>query len=349
MSLFIGKSQPGTVFQLLGLDENSATFALGWTMERSPHLAGLFLGDVLRGPSEPCSIHIELQRHGRDGGFTDMELRRASDVHVIVEAKRGMVLPTIDQLVRYRPRFDQVATGSNALVSLSALGRDIAERRLPKDVDGVPLVHIAWRDVVALAKVALRARGGYEERVWLRQLIQHLEAFAAMDMTRDNMVYVVSLGSGSIRSESPYTWVDVVKGGRYFHPIGQRWPTQPPNYIGFRYAGELRSVHRIVRHDVVRDVSSVNPLWPTTAADHFVYELGPAMRPPSTMRAGVPGDAVQRSARVYAAIDTLLTGEFSLLGKAVDATKRRLAAAGLIASLDGTQGADSGNELDIEG
>jgi len=73
----------------------------------------------------------------------------------------------------------------------------------------------------------------------------------------------------------------------------------------------------------VNDVSKVNPTWCSTNVDHFVYKLGPAMKPPKILRAGGPSDSVKRSARVWCAIDTLLSGQFEQLGEARDETIRR--------------------------
>lgn len=41
MTLAIRASFPKNVFELMGKDENSATYALGWTLERSPCLASI--------------------------------------------------------------------------------------------------------------------------------------------------------------------------------------------------------------------------------------------------------------------------------------------------------------------
>jgi hypothetical protein len=109
----------------------------------------------------------------------------------------------------------------------------------------------------------------------------------------------------------------VEKDRSYFHPVGNHWPVQPPNYIGFRYRGCLQSVHRVAVFQVVRDVATVNSRWCTTDGDHFVYSLGPPMRPARTLALG------PRPVR----LDTLLSGEFDTLAAARDETQRRQAAA----------------------
>lgn len=325
MSLAIRSAFPKNVFELMGKDENSATYALGWALERSPELASLLAARIASGPVQSNEIRIELQASGEDRGFTDVEIRCGSELHAILEAKQRFEIPSIAQLKRYRPRLDIEPARCRSLVSVSALPESIACRRLPNELDGVPVKHISWGELRGLAKKARQQASGLEEKIWLRELIEHLEDYAAMSRTRDNLVYVVSLGSDAMRDDSTHTWIDVVeKDKRYFHLVGNHWPTQPPNYIGFRYRGKLHSVHRIESFDIVTDVSTVNPHWCSTTQDHFVYKLGPAMRPAQELRAGGPEDTVKRSARVWCAIDTLLSGQFRQLGQARDETKRRL-------------------------
>lgn len=328
MTLAIRTSFPKTVFELMGKDENSATFSLGWTLERSRSLAAILVERLAGQAIDASDIRIALQTHGHDRGFTDMEIRCGGKLHAILEAKQGFELPSIEQLRRYRPRLDIEPAARRILVSASAVAQSIAVRRLPSHIDGAPVTHLSWGSIRGMAKAARRQADSLEEKLWLRELIRHLEGYAAMERSRDNLVYVVSLGSDAMRSDGNRTWIDVVeKDGRYFHPVGNNWPTQPPNYIAFRYRGQVRSVHRIERHDIVFDVSTVDPTWVSTNADHFVYTLGPAMRPAKPLRAGGPDDTVKRSARVWCAIDTLLTGQFDQLGKARDETKRRQEAA----------------------
>lgn len=330
MTLAIRASFPKNAFELMGKDENSATYALGWTLERSPNLASLLSASLAGRTIDASGIRISLQANGDDRGFTDMELRCADQLHAILEAKQGFALPSVDQLTRYRPRLDIEPALQRVLVSVSAMAEEVARRRLPADIRGVPVMHLSWGAIRGIAKAARQFAGSFEEKLWLRELINHLEGYAAMDRARDNMVYVVSLGSGPMREDGQRTWIDVVeKDRRYFHPVGNTWPSHPPNYIAFRYRGQLQSIHRIESYDVVLDVSSVDPSWVSTSVDHFVYALGPAIRPAKTLKAAGKEDSVQRSARVWCAIDTLLSGEFDQLGEARDETKRRLAEAEL--------------------
>ena len=324
MSLSIRSVFPRNVFELMGKDENSATYALGWALERSPSFARLLVEAIAGRPIDVSDLRIALQKRGDDRGFTDIELRCDKALHAIVEAKQGFELPGIEQLSRYRPRLREAGFDTVALVSVSATPEPIARLKLQTEVGAVPVKHLSWGAVRGLAKAAKSACSGLEEKLWLRELIDHLGDYAAMNRTRDNMVFVVSLGSNAMRYDCDHTWIDVVVQDRsYFHPVGNHWPMQPPNYVAFRYRGQLQSVHRIESFDIVNDVSTVNPTWCSTDVDHFVYKLGPAMKPARPLWAGGTNDSIKRSARVWCAIDTLLSGEFEQLGHARDETQRR--------------------------
>jgi hypothetical protein len=143
-----------------------------------------------------------------------------------------------------------------------------------------------------------------------------------MERLTDNTVYVVSLSTKSMVAGKSHTWVDVVEKDRcYFHPVGNGWPVQPPNYIGFRYKGRLQSVHHIESFEVVRNLASQNRRWPKTNKnkDNFVYRLGPPMRPHHIIKTG----NIYKNGRVRCAIDTLLSGAFATISEARDETKRR--------------------------
>jgi len=143
-----------------------------------------------------------------------------------------------------------------------------------------------------------------------------------MERQIDNKVFVVALGQEPMVDGQSHTWIDVVEQDQcYFHPVGNRWPVQPPNYIGFRYRGRLQSVHHIDSFQVVQNLAASNPLWLQTDSDHFVYRLGPPMRPAREMRTG----NIYRNGRVWCAIDTLLSGAFATIADARDETDRRLA------------------------
>lgn len=320
MTLLVRGSEAKSVFSLLGFGENSATFALGWVLEQCPSFRAKLFDKLLNDPCEG-SATIALQKHVSQGGFTDIELWIGQRFHVIVEAKIGWALPSIEQLQGYRARMGQDPAVSSKILTVSAADERYAALYLPKAIDGVEVQHLSWGDITRLADEAYPLCQTNEQKMWLRQLNEHLRGYASMDRRNSNSVYVVSLSGDAIKEGSSHTWIDVVTGeGRYFHPVGNSWPAEPPNYIAFRYWGQLQSVHHIRGSTAVRDLSAVNPLWPESDVDHFIYELGPAMKPPKELRNG----KVVRSTRTWCAIDTLLSGEFETISDAANETKRRL-------------------------
>jgi len=322
MALSLHGTCPTSVFRLSGADENSASYALGWTLEQSPHYRKLVVEAVFGEVLDVDDMVIALQKHDRDGGYTDVELQAGRRYHAILEAKRWWDLPGVPQLQRYLPRLAACRADRQRLISVSAADRSHAQRCLPSELEGVGICHLSWRDLQTLARKAQALATGSQEKLWLRQLIQHLQEFASMERHTDNKVFVVALGHEPMVAGQTHTWIDVVqKDHCYFHPVGNNWPVQPPNYIAFRYSGRLQSVHHIDGFDIERNLSTRNPLWLPTDTDHFVYRLGPPMRPAREMRTG----NIFRNGRVWCAIDTLLSGAFNTISEARDETQRRLA------------------------
>ena len=80
-----------SVFSLLGANENDLTAALGWTLRSSPKLLAALTGSLEPAPQAPTTaIDLEVSD---DLGRTDLELH-GSDHAVVIEAKRGWLLPT---------------------------------------------------------------------------------------------------------------------------------------------------------------------------------------------------------------------------------------------------------------
>lgn len=322
MALRLFGTAPTSIFSLRGKDENSATIALGWALDRCPSFRDAFIADLVgHAPREEDEIVVDLQRHDEKGGFTDIEIVGKNFCHLIVEAKCGWTVPSREQLETYAQRLPKLSKAARHILSLSAATRDYAARRLPKKIDDIPVSHRSWSAIKRLVEAAHRNAGAYEEKLWLRHLSRHLEDYVSMQNPRDNLVYVVSLSAEPIKEGDAYTWIDVVeKDRRYFHPVGNRWPVLPPNYIGFRYYGQLQTVHHIDDYEVVPDLSERNPRWPKTDFDHFVYTLGPAMKPAKPVRTG----NIFRNHRVRCAIDTLLSGAYKTISDARDETSRRV-------------------------
>lgn len=318
MTLTVPKGSISNVFQLAGFDENSASFALGWVLENSPALRQSVTQAIFKRAIEIDDPRVTLQRHAEDGGYTDLELRFGGNYHVIMEAKRSWQPPTVTQLKRYLPRMVGSNQRNMRLVSISAADINYASTRLPKELGGVKVVHMSWGMLKKLCLQASRNKLPFDERMWLRHLVEHLKEYIWMERLSDNTVLVVSLGKQLLSKE--YTGVDMVeKDRRYSHPVGGHFPKEPPNYIGFRYNGKLQSIHHVDNYKIVTNLAKENRRWPSTNSDRFVYYLGPPIKPSKDVRSGNIRDL-----RLSCAIDTLLSGEFATIMEAYKATKLRL-------------------------
>jgi hypothetical protein len=315
-ALRIANRQVSTVFDLLGTKENDLTYSLGWALSRAPRLLAALVRDVLGHEVSVAGAEVHLQQHGADAGFTDMEL--VSDrFHIIVEAKRGWILPRTAQLERYERRLAQ-AKGETCLVTLSDYSREFAARRALAVRGGTRVTHLSWGDVHSLAGCRVRA---VNERRVLSELRQYLEGVIRMQDQRSNEVYVVSLGT------APTSWclvapTQLVEQKRvYFMPAGERgFPKEPPNYMGFRYHGRLQSIHHVEGWSVPESLHEAVPEARDQNDPHFLLRLGPPIVPQHEVRSGPI-----RASRRWAALDLLLTA--SSIPEAVEETKRRLGAA----------------------
>jgi hypothetical protein len=138
----------------VGNDEDSISRAIAWGLRRSPEFLGRFLRLAINwrrplGDVQPA-IHQQDGRHG----ITDLEIVQGGDFHVIVEAKRGWILPQRDQLDKYASResFRNSSAASKALVTLSECSREYAKTRGPSEVRGIRVHHVAWADLAAEAE-----------------------------------------------------------------------------------------------------------------------------------------------------------------------------------------------------
>jgi hypothetical protein len=153
---------------------------------------------------------------------------------------------------------------------------------VPADVKDIPVKSISWRRFQNMALHSM-AHASHEEKRLLKQLVYYLDKVTSMQNQNSNMVYVVSLSSGTF-SDSEITFIDVVeKFGKYFHPVGGSkggWPVEPPNYIAFRYHGALQSIHHIESYTVIENFYPHFPVpkKSPTAEPHYLYTLGAAIK-----------------------------------------------------------------------
>lgn len=322
--MLIRGEKPTSVFGLTRNDENSATTALAWCIEKVPALRL----EVLRllGVDDDIELAIRNQAYDNDRGFTDLELTSGTALHAIIEAKVGWQVATLGQLERYVPRLASSPARHRLLVSVSAADAFGAKRHLPSNVAGIPVKHISWSDFEAAARRAMSATRSPLDRLWLDQLSAHLKGYTMTSSIFDARAYVVSISRDRMKEDNPLTWIDVIEQQqRYFHPVGTKgWPNIPPAYIGFRWRAQFRSVHFVEHFCITERLQDVDPRWPDTTSPHFVYSLGPAMAPAKPMPLG----AIHPSMRNWISLDLLLSGISEDYGDAVGRMRLRNESAG---------------------
>jgi hypothetical protein len=319
-----------TVFDLLGDKENDITYSVGWGLSESEGFALALLDDVL-----PADISagakvdaVKLQQGISGAGFTDIEVEAETDkdrVHLVIEAKRGYDLPTLQQLTKYATRTDSAPT---ALLVLAEASRHFVKGKLPEEVEGVPVHYRSWRDLKQLTTATASESRRHAEKRLLRDLSRYLRGLMTMQNVSSNLVYVVSLG-GEIENTGISFRDIVVEHDTYFCPIGGTrggWPKEPPNYLGFRFDGKLQQIRHVEHYRVVEDDhAGFEPLkgkvdW--AHERHWLFSLGPPIVPAKEVRTG----KLWPTHRGWIAIDLLLTCE--TVAEARDKTQQRSEAAG---------------------
>jgi hypothetical protein len=318
----------GTVFDLLGNKENDITYSLGWALAESDRLSSALLEDVVSpGRAVLTADSVRLQEGISGAGFTDIEILAGDgDIHIVIEAKRGYDLPYQTQLEKYATRTQPPPT---ALVVCAEASADFVTDKLPSVIAGVPVLYRSWRDIEALVSFTANNARRHAEKRLLRDLSRYLRGLMTMQDVSSNLVYVVSLGRKIEGAEMSYRDV-VVEHDTYFCPVGGGsggWPKEPPNYLGFRFDGRLQQVRHVEAYRITDDnYAGFEPLkgkvdW--SDERHWVFSLGPVMRPMHEVRTG----NLYRAQRVWVALDLLLTCE--TIAEARDKTKLRFAEAGI--------------------
>lgn len=312
------------VFQLIGILENDITKSIAWALCKCPILLKKTIFETLKIDIEPEKVRISYQEFEKDKGITDLEITDDELFYIIVEAKRGWILPSAEQLKLYSERREITRSKAKhkVIITMSECSEEYANTYLPfHEINNVPIIHLSWKTIYELTSKSIADSSNFQKNI-LKELLEYLGGIMTMQNRDSNWVYVVSVGTGH-PNNCELTWIDFVeKYKQYFHPVGGKggWPKTPPNYIAFRYYGQLQSIHYIDSYEVTRNLHEIFPEMPNEELDenHFVYKLGPAIKPIHTVKTG----KLYPSLRVWAMLDTLLTSKTVL--EARDISKARL-------------------------
>ena len=289
-----------SAFDLLGRDENDLTAALAFTLARSPGLLRCILRRLAPdADSEDAVLRLET---ADEQGRTDLEISTSTCL-IVIEAKRGWLVPDEAKLAKYAPRIANYGTG--ALVSLPAASTQWARQILPAVIQGIPVIHLPWEQVrTDLTTARTVARG--QERAWLDEFHDYLRKAITMRDPADSWTYCVVISNDRPGNGGSRTFRDFVTGeGCYFHPYGKGWPRTPPNFLAFRWDGRVQRIHRVIHSEII---PALQVRWPDipeapdTARPHAVYHLGPPL--PGTP---FPNGAQYRAQRRWVILDHLLT------------------------------------------
>lgn len=324
-SLYLHNYKIDSIFQLLGEHENDMSYSVAWALSNSSS----FLYQVLKKLGvkqifDIDSIDINLQSYEKNRGITDIEIIYEDVFHIIIESKRGWILPSRTQLEKYSKRKSFLLSRANykAIVSLSECSCDYAINNLEvTSVNGIDIIPMSWKELCLLAEKAKRSCS-HKETHLLDELLTYFKGLITMQNINSNMVYVVSIANNTPDGWE-ISWIDIIEQKkRYFHPMGiNGWPKDPPNYIGFRYYGKLQSIHHIEKYDVVKNLHKCIPEIPSFNEDtpYFVYKLSKPIKPINTVKTG----KVYPNGRVWCMLDTLLISK--TIAEARNLTQKRLA------------------------
>lgn len=303
-------SEVTSVFQLIGTLENDITKSIAWALANCPVFLKEIISEILNVDVDPNKVRIKYQDFEKNKGITDLEITDDDLVYIIVEAKRGWILPGDSQLTLYTERraIQQSSAKYKAIVSMSECSTDYADSYLPfKQKNGIPVYHLPWKRIYEIADKA-RADSSNAQKILLKELMRYFGGIMTMQTKESNWVYVVSLGT-SKPDKCDLTWIEIVQSHlKYFHPMGGNgWPKEPPNYIAFRYGGQLQSIHHIEDYVVTKNLHNEIQEMPDVVEKipHFVYKLGTAIVPSKVVKTG----NIYASGRVWAMLDTLLTSD----------------------------------------
>lgn len=317
MKLLRGRESIVTLFDLLGDKENDMTAGLGFVLARSSVFLERLLKDLTGYKGSVTEAEVRLQTRTRTGAITDVRIDIPEELSVVIEAKRNAQLPSIGQLRKYAKDLKESGAPTKRLVALTNATDEFATAMLPNKVKRIDVVHRSWRSVKELAEKS-RATEKNNVKRWLDEFVEYLEGVTQMETRDSNLVYVVSLGSGTPKGWK-ISWIDIVaKRRRYFYPCGPRWP-DPPNYLGFRYWSRLRSIHHVGRYEMFTNPHDLFPEIPSNDwGPHYCFKLGPPIKPPHDVKVG---RRIVHAARVWCMLDTLLTCK--TISDALTETKRR--------------------------
>ena len=143
-----------SIFQLIGDKENDITKSIAWALNKCPVFMKKIVYEIFGIDVDPDNVDILYQNYDAATGITDIEMTDRNSFHLIIEAKRGWILPGSEQLTKYslREDFRKARVPNKAIVSMSECSLEYAKSNLPfEEVNCVPVKHLSWGRLHELA------------------------------------------------------------------------------------------------------------------------------------------------------------------------------------------------------
>lgn len=268
-----GRRTVASVFGVRGYKEVHMTDALAFVMSRVPALIASLKNTNGTEQPEP-SYHLYTQRTDHHKTRTDIELENDTN-HIIIEAKRGIRVPSKKQLVHYTKRFTDEHK-AHELWIISDSPTNFAKSKLDDYQLKKSWRFFSWRDVQSAAR-RIVADSAIPAQLWLNELITYLDEHLRR-IDRPDMVYIIPLGSNPVpgRSMSSIELLDTRH--MYVHPVGRGRPQASASLLGFRYRGKLQSIHKVLNMYEKKQLPGTFTITGVPQnGRHRMYELGPSL------------------------------------------------------------------------
>lgn len=306
-----------TPFGLLGTDENSLTFALGYTMRHCPRLLQMLLTAVgLKGfhigTLNNAKIHLQ---EATKEGITDIEVRIPNRLHLIIEAKVGLNVPTIGQCSKYIEKIETTLKASPSTKAKLVILLDTDPKPTldvyHREGSGCKrfLTGIHWASLLDMQPNLLAEYpADSTEGSWLRAFYDFLEQEFEMKSYTDE-VWIVPTNKNPLWKGGWSFYDTHVKGKIYYRTKKDRYTNHKPLYIALRTRGKVEFIQRVlkVEHEVrpidcLPQFSNLNREWPKKP--HTIWYLSE----PTHLPHAIPtGDPSMRSRPVFCDLDILLS------------------------------------------
>ena len=186
-------TEVSSVFQLIGNLENDITKSIAWALARCPEFLKAVINEVMLLEINTQNVRIKYQEFEKNKGITDLEITDDTSFYIIIEAKRGWILPGAEQLALYSQRRNIIESpvSHKAIISMSECSEDYANAYLPfKVINDIPVNHLSWKKIYELANSA-KVGSSISHKNMLKELMRYLGGIMTMQAKESNWVYVV--------------------------------------------------------------------------------------------------------------------------------------------------------------